>query len=239
MKLLIIEDDHTLAKNLKQVLTKDGFAVDVSSMREDGLAQTEINEYDCIVLDINLPDGSGFDLLQDLRKAENKTPVIIVTARGHVEDRIKGLNFGADDYVPKPVDSNELIARIRAVIRRNSQSALPILTIGDLVVKPAEHVATFRKNTLDLTAKEFSVLEYLAQHNGQIITRTMLMEHIWGSDFETFSNVVDVYIRNLRRKLETYSKVSLIKTIRGKGYILPTSPARLASKRAGGGKYEK
>lgn len=225
MKLLIIEDDQTLANNLKQVLVKDGFAVNVSDTRDDGLAQTEINEYDCIVLDINFPDGSGFDLLQDLRKAENKTPVIIVTARGQVEDRIKGLNLGADDYVPKPVDSNELTARIRAVIRRNTQSALPILTIGDLVVKPAEHVASVGENTLDLTAKEFSVLEYLAQHNGQIITRTMLMEHIWGNDFETFSNVIDVYIRNLRRKLEKHSKISLIKTIRGKGYIL--------------GKYEK
>lgn len=225
MKILIIEDDQTLAKNLKQVLIKDGFAVDTSNTREDGLAQTEINEYDCVVLDINLPDGSGFDLLYDLRKAENKTPVIIVTARGQVEDRIKGLNLGADDYVPKPVDSNELTARIRAVIRRNSQSALPVLTIGDLVVKPAEQNASVDGNTLDLTAKEFSVLEYLAQHNGQIITRTMLMEHIWGSDFETFSNVIDVYIRNLRRKLEKHSKVGLIKTIRGKGYIL--------------GKYEK
>jgi len=225
MKILIIEDDQTLAKNLKQVLIKDGFAVDTSNTRGDGLAQTEINEYDCVVLDINLPDGSGFDLLYDLRKAENKTPVIIVTARGQVEDRIKGLNLGADDYVPKPVDSNELTARIRAVIRRNSQSALPVLTIGDLVVKPAEQNASVDGNTLDLTAKEFSVLEYLAQHNGQIITRTMLMEHIWGSDFETFSNVIDVYIRNLRRKLEKHSKVGLIKTIRGKGYIL--------------GKYEK
>jgi len=225
MKILITEDDQTLAKNLKQVLIKDGFAVDTSNTRGDGLAQTEINEYDCVVLDINLPDGSGFDLLYDLRKAENKTPVIIVTARGQVEDRIKGLNLGADDYVPKPVDSNELTARIRAVIRRNSQSALPVLTIGDLVVKPAEQNASVDGNTLDLTAKEFSVLEYLAQHNGQIITRTMLMEHIWGSDFETFSNVIDVYIRNLRRKLEKHSKVGLIKTIRGKGYIL--------------GKYEK
>jgi two-component system OmpR family response regulator len=220
MKILIIEDDQILAKNLCKVLTKNGFAVDASNSWEDGLSQTEINEYDCIVLDINLPDGSGFDLLHDLRKAENKTPVIIVTARGNVEDRIKGLNLGADDYVPKPVDSNELTARIRAVIRRNSQSALPVLTIGDLVVQPAEHVASIGKNTLDLTAKEFAVLEYLAQHNGQIITRTMLMEHIWGSNFETFSNVIDVYIRNLRRKLEKYSKVSLIKTIRGKGYIL-------------------
>ncbi|PIZ98220.1 MAG: DNA-binding response regulator [Candidatus Levybacteria bacterium CG_4_10_14_0_2_um_filter_35_8] len=225
MKLLVIEDDQTLAINLKRVLIKDGFAVDTSSTREDGLAQTEINEYDCIILDINLPDGSGLDILADLRKSENKTPVIIVTARDQVEDKIEGLNLGADDYVSKPVDSNELIARIRAVIRRNTQASLPILNIGDLVVKPAEHSAAVGSHVLDLTAKEFAVLEFLAQRSGQVITRTMLMEHIWGSDFETFSNVVDVYIRNLRRKLEKYSNTSLIKTIRGKGYIL--------------GKYEK
>src|SRR3990167_2125806 len=220
MKILVIEDDQTLAKNLRQVLVKDGLAVDTSGTQEDGLVQTEINEYDCIVLDINLPDGSGFDLLSNLRKAENKTPVIIVTARGQVEDRIKGLNLGADDYIPKPVDSNELIARIRAVIRRNSQSALPVIVIGNLTVKPAQHTATVGEFTLDLTAKEFAVLEYLAQHNGQVITRTMLMEHVWGSDFETFSNVIDVYIRNLRRKLESHTPTGLIKTIRGKGYIL-------------------
>ncbi len=220
MKILIIEDDQILAKNLKEVLVKDGFAVDVAFSKDGGLVETEVNEYDCVVLDINLPDGSGFDLLKELRQSENQTPVIIVTARGEVEDRVKGLNLGADDYVPKPIDSNELIARIRAVIRRNSQSALPVISIGDLVVKPAEHLAKVGNNTLDLTAKEFAVLEYLAQHSGQAVTRTMLMEHIWGSDFDTLSNVIDVYIRNLRRKLEKHSKDKLITTIRGKGYIL-------------------
>ena len=196
MKILIIEDDQILAKNLKEVLIKDSFAVDVAFSKDGGLVEIEVNEYDCVVLDINLPDGSGFDLLKELRQSENQTPVIIVTARGEVEDKVKGLNLGADDYVPKPIDSNELIARIRAVIRRNSQSALPVITIGDLVVKPAEHLAKVGSHTLDLTAKEFAVLEYLAQHSGQAVTRTMLMEHIWGSDFDTFSNVIDVYIRN-------------------------------------------
>lgn len=222
MKILIVEDDLTLAKNLREVLTKEGFAVDTAESKETGLVETEANEYDCVVLDINLPDGSGFDLLSELRRKENQTPVIIVTARGDVEDRINGLNLGADDYVSKPVDSNELIARIRAVIRRNSQSSLPVITISDLVIKPAEHTATVNNQPLDLTAKEFAVLEYLAQHSGQAVTRTMLMEHIWGSDFDTFSNVIDVYIRNLRRKLEKYSKNKLIKTIRGKGYVLST-----------------
>jgi len=220
MKILIIEDDRTLVKNLKQILVKEGFAVDTAITYDDGLAEAGINDYDCIVLDIGLPDGNGFSLLSELRKTKNKTPVIIVTARGEIDDRVKGLNLGADDYVPKPVDSNELIARIRAVIRRNSQTALPVITVGNLVVKPAQHTASVGKFVLNLTAKEFAVLEYLARHNGQVITRTMLMEHVWGSDFETLSNVIDVYIRNLRRKLEACSERNLIKTIRGKGYVL-------------------
>lgn len=220
MKILLIEDDQTLARNLKTVLVKNGFTVDTAFSKDQGLVAIEVNDYDCIVLDLNLPDGNGFDLLTDLRQSENQTPVIITTARGEVEDRIKGLDLGADDYVPKPIDSNELIARIRAVIRRNSQSALPQITLGNLVIKPAEHIAMVKNSHLDLTAKEFAIIEYLAQHSGQVITRTMLMEHVWGSDFETFSNVIDVYIRNLRRKLEKHSQASLIKTIRGKGYML-------------------
>ena len=220
MKILIIEDDNILATNLKSTLQKEGFVVDSSLSVEAGFEQIEINKYDCIVLDINLPDGSGFDVIRDLRKRNDNTPVIIVTARGQIEDKVKGLDLGADDYVPKPVDSNELISRIRAVIRRTSNSALPSISIGDLLIKPAEHFVSIDENIIELTAKEFSVLEYLALHSGQVVTRTMLMEHIWGSDFETFSNVVDVYIRNLRRKLERYSKFKLIKTIRGKGYIL-------------------
>ena len=220
MKLLIVEDDQTLALNLKQVLQRDGFAVDLAQTKETGLDAVAINEYDCLVLDINLPDGNGFDLLETLRQTGNQTPIVIVTARGQVEDRVKGLNLGADDYVPKPVDSTELIARIRAMIRRNSNLALPVITLGELVVKPAEHVALINNIPLVLTAKEFAVLEFLVQHSGQVITRTMLMEHIWGSDFETFSNVIDVYIRNLRRKLEAQTKSRLIKTIRGKGYVL-------------------
>lgn len=223
MKLLLIEDDQKLSQNLHDVLVKEGFAVDTAETKESGQIEIEVNEYDCIVLDINLPDGNGFDLLNEVRKTQNQTPIIIMTARGEIEDRVKGLNLGADDYVPKPVDSIELIARIRAIIRRNSQTSLPEITIGDLVVKPSEHIAKVKNKTLDLTAKEFAVLEYMTQHSGQVVTRTMLMEHIWGSDFDTLSNVIDVYIRNLRRKLEAHSEKQLIKTIRGKGYVLGDS----------------
>ena len=223
MKILAIEDDRELATNLKLSLQKEGFVVDTSRSKEDGLTKIEVNEYDCVVLDINLPDGNGFEILKELRNSKNKTPIIIVTARGLTEDKIKGLNLGADDYLPKPIDSNELIARIRAIIRRATNSALPIIAIGELLVKSAGHFASIGDHKLDLTAKEFSVLEYLALHSGQVVTRTMLMEHIWGSDFETFSNVVDVYIRTLRRKLGVHSETKLIKTIRGKGYILESN----------------
>src|SRR3989344_3740264 len=211
MKILIIEDDKVLSDNLQKILQKEGFAVDTVNSKTDGLIKTEVNEYDCLVLDINLPDGNGFDLLESLRKSKNDTPIIIVTARDQIDDRINGLNLGADDYVLKPVDSNELTARIRAIIRRNSNKSLPVIIIGDLTIKPAEHLASIKTHTLDLTSKEFSVLEYLAQHSGEVITRTMLMEHVWGSDFDTFSNVIDVYIRNLRRKIEKYTKTQPIK----------------------------
>lgn len=220
MKLLIVEDDLSLAKNLQQSLQKEGFAVDTAQTLEEGAIEIEVNEYDCIILDLNFPDGYGFDFLDALRNDSNQTPVIIVTAQGEVDNKVKGLNLGADDYVPKPINTQELVARIRALIRRNSQNTLPTITLGTLVIKPAQHTALANGVKLELTAKEFAVLEYLAHHSGQVITRTMLMEHIWGNDFDTFSNVIDVYIRNLRRKIGKHTSEALIKTIRGKGYIL-------------------
>jgi DNA-binding response OmpR family regulator len=220
MKLLIIEDDKTLAENLGQTLNQDGFVVDLAATLDEAEYQVGVNEYDCLILDIGLPDGDGFQLLESLREQKVQTPVIIVTARGEVEDKVKGLNLGADDYVAKPVDSGELLARIRAVIRRNSASALPIVSVGPLTIKPAQHAALVDNKPLDLTAKEFAVLEYLGQYCGQAVTRTMLMEHVWGSEFDSFSNVIDVYIRNLRRKLEKHTDIKLIDTIRGKGYVL-------------------
>lgn len=220
MKILIVEDDQALAKNLKKILVKEGFAVDTAYSKQEASVETHVNSYSCVVLDLNLPDGSGFDFLSTLRSQKNQTPIIIATARGDVEDRVRGLNLGADDYVAKPINSHELIARIRAVIRRNSQVALPVITVGDLIIKPVQHQALVKDNELSLTAKEFAVLEYLAQYSGQVVTRTMLMEYIWGNDFDTFSNVIDVYIRNIRRKIEKHTGDKLIKTIRGKGYIL-------------------
>jgi DNA-binding response OmpR family regulator len=220
MKILIIEDDHSLLENTKTQFEKAGFGVDCASTSEEGLSLLEINEYDSIVLDINLPDGNGFEVCEKVRKHENTTPIIIMTARDAVSDRIKGLNLGADDYVLKPVDSQELIARVKAQIRRNSKKPLPVLRIGDLEIDTQARRVVRAGVTIELPSKEFAVLELLARHSDEVVTRSMLMEHIWGSDFETFSNVVDVYIRNLRRKIDVMGRKKLIHTIRGGGYSL-------------------
>lgn len=220
MKILIVEDDRSLLENTQTQFTKAGFGVDIAGTAEEGLSLLEVNEYDSIVLDINLPDGNGFEICEKVRKQENTTPIIIMTARDAVSDKIKGLDLGADDYVLKPVDSQELIARVKALIRRNSKKPLPVLTIGDLEIDTQTRRVTRASKNIDLPSKEFAVLELLARHSDEVVTRSMLMEHIWGSDFETFSNVVDVYIRNLRRKVDTEGKKKLIHTIRGGGYSL-------------------
>lgn len=220
MKILIIEDDRSLLENTQTQFIKAGFGVDTASTAEDGLSLLDVNEYDSIVLDINLPDGNGFEICEKVRKQENTTPIIIMTARDAVSDKIKGLDLGADDYVLKPVDSQELIARVKALIRRNSKKPLPVLTIGDLEINTQTRRVTRADKEIDLPSKEFAVLELLARHSDEVVTRSMLMEHVWGSDFETFSNVVDVYIRNIRKKIDAGSQKKLIHTIRGGGYSL-------------------
>lgn len=223
MKVLIVEDDRSLLALTRTQFEKAGFGVDVAATAEAGLNLLEMNHYDCVVLDINLPDGNGFEMCAQIRASENTTPIIIMTARDAVSDKIKGLDLGADDYVLKPVDSQELIARVKALIRRNSKNPLPLLTVGDLEVDPQTRRVTRGGKNIVLPSKEFSVLELLARHSDEVVTRAMLMEHVWGSDFETFSNVVDVYIRNLRRKIDTKGKQKLLHTIRGGGYSLSDS----------------
>lgn len=220
MKVLLVEDDVELSKLLSGHLKAAGFAVDVVGSGEDGIFEASEFAYDCLILDVNLPDIDGFEVLKKLRRQKITTPVLMLTARSGIDDRVAGLNLGADDYVGKPVDSAELIARIKALIRRSGKETLPLLEVGDLVVDPQAHLVKRGKKTIDLNAKEFAVLEYLAYHSNEVVTRTMIMEHVWGSDFETLSNVVDVYIRYLRQKIDTKGNPPLIHTIRGKGYIL-------------------
>lgn len=220
MKILLIEDDPRLLENTKAQFVKAGFGVDVSATAEDAYRQVSVNEYDCIVLDINLPDGNGFEICEEIRSEGNVTPIIIMTARDAVSDRIKGLDLGADDYVLKPVDSQELIARVKALIRRSSKNPLPVITIDNLQIDTQAQRVTRAGQEIGFPTKEFAVLELLARHQDEVVTRTMIMEHVWGSDFESFSNVVDVYIRNLRRKIDTAGQKKLLHTIRGGGYSL-------------------
>lgn len=220
MKVLIIEDDKTLANNIKHKLKEVLFAVDIAHVAEDGVFQAQEFSYDCIILDINLPDKSGFEVCETLREAKIATPILIMTARDDVGDKIKGLDLGADDYVTKPIDSGELIARVRALIRRSKNNPAPLFIIGDLQINPRTRRVKKGGKQIKLSSKEFSVLEYLALHSDEVVTRTMLMEHVWGSDFETLSNVIDVYIKNLRQKIDTKGRKKLLHTIRGSGYSL-------------------
>lgn len=222
MKILLLEDDRNLANNIKKTFQKDGFAIDVFYLLKEAEFQIEEfhSEYDCIVLDINLPDGNGFKLCESIRKNKISVPVIMMTARDTVEEKIKGLNIGADDYITKPFSIAELIARVRATIRRNSKEPLPTLEIGNLKINPQTQRVFKKDKEIELSAREFAVLELLARHSDEVVTRTMIMEHVWGSDFESFSNVIDVYIKNLRKKIDHGYKKKLIHTIRGSGYSL-------------------
>lgn len=220
MNILVIEDDHELAESIGFHLEKTGFVVTYGTTGEEALEQLFVNQFDCVVLDINLPDMSGFDVCQQLRSDEVLTPIIMLTAREALADRLTGLNSGADDYIIKPVNSAELVARIRAVVRRSGRDAGPQYKVADLVIDPHTQQVSRGEVNIELTAKEFAVLEFLARHKDAVVTRSMILESVWGSEFETFSNVIDVYVRNLRKKIDKPTVKPLIHTIRGKGYSL-------------------
>ena len=219
MKVLIIEDDVRIASVMQRGLKEEGFTVDITHDGEDGEYMALENPYDVIVLDLNLPDKDGLLICKKLRQSKNQTPVIMVTARTSIEDRVKGLNLGADDYLPKPFVFSELLARIRSLIRRNSQQKLPQYEVDDLVLDPVKHIVHRGETLLNLTAKEFSLLEFLLSHQGEVVTRTMILEHVWDYNYDGLSNVVDVFIKTLRKKIKNSGKKTpLISTIHGVGY---------------------
>ena len=215
MKVLLVEDEEDLLLVTATALRESGFSVDLARDGLEGLAKGETADYDAIVLDLMLPGLDGWTVLSQLRKNKS-TPVLILTARDAVADRVEGLNRGADDYLTKPYELEELIARLRALIRRSAGSPSPIVEVAGVQIDTAARTVTKRGAVVELSAKEYALLELLALHRGRLVTRSMIYEHIYGEEDDTLSNVVDVYVSNLRRKLGS----DLIETRRGQGYIV-------------------
>ncbi len=222
MRVLVVEDERRLAGIIRRGLIEEGYAVDVVYDGEEAQYMAETTTYDIIILDIMLPKKDGIAVCKDLRVKKVNTPILILTARDSVEDRVKGLDSGADDYLIKPFAFSELLARIRALLRRESLSKTPKIQVGDLVLDTLTREAWHGQRKIDLTTKEYSILEYFMSHPNMVITRTMLEENAWDYEYDSMSNIIDVYIRRLRRKIDGEAEDSLIQTVRGAGYRLKT-----------------
>lgn len=220
MRILVIEDNHRLSSSLQMNLAHEGYSVDCAFDGQEGQDIAELTPYDLIILDILLPEKDGLEVCRELRRRRIHTPILLLTARDSVNDRVEGLDCGADDYLVKPFAMSELLARLRALLRRNHPFTNGRLELGNLIVDPVTHTVEREGCPIDLTPKEFSLLEYFMYHPNQVVTREMIEQHIWNYDFECSSNVIDVYVRRLRRKIDDPFKVKLLATIRGIGYRL-------------------
>jgi len=226
MRILVIEDNHRLSSSLVANLAHEGYSVDAAYDGQEGQDLAELTPYDLIILDILLPKKDGLQVCRDLRRRRIHTPILLLTARDGVDDRVQGLDYGADDYLVKPFAMRELLARLRALLRRQSPYTNGRLEIGDLVVDPVTHTVEREGRSIDLTPKEFALLEFLLYHPNQVVTRELIEQHIWNYDFECESNVIDVYVRRLRRKIDAPFAVKLLTTVRGVGYRLQPPPER-------------
>ncbi len=220
MRILLVEDNRRLNASLRQSLVEDGYAVDAAFDGQEGEELAGLAPYDVIVLDIMLPVKDGLEVCRSLRQQRITTPILMLTARDTIDDRVQGLDSGADDYLVKPFAINELRARLRALLRRDATDKSGQLRVADLVLDPATHVVARGGQAISLTAKEFALLEYLMRNPGRVISREMIENHVWDYDFVSGSNVVDVYIRRLRRKIDDPFETKLFETVRGAGYCL-------------------
>ena len=225
VRLLVVEDEHRLAQRLARGLREEGFAVDTAPTTTDARERVVDNEYDLVVLDLKLPDGSGLDLLGEWRSEGLEAPVLVLTARDLVQDKVKGLDAGADDYLTKPFSFEELLARVRALLRRRAVPQQDILEIGDLRLDRTGHHVERGGRRIELTGKEYALLEFLALHAGQALSRAMIAEHVWDAAYDAQSNVIDVIVGRLRRKVDDGSAQKLIHTLPGVGYALRRSEA--------------
>ncbi len=220
MRILLVEDDRKVASFIRKGLTEEGYAVDVIHDGENGLAMGLDRLHDIIVLDVMLPQKPGFQVLRELRQAKVTTPVLLLTARDAVEDKVQGLDAGADDYLTKPFAFAELLARVRALLRRAKAAQTPVLRVADLTLDPAARTVKRGPEAIPLTNREFALLEYFLRNPGRVLTRTMIAEHIWDYSFDAGTNVIDVYVNYLRKKIDAGRASKLIHTVRGVGYVL-------------------
>lgn len=220
MRILVVEDEKKVAHFVKKGLLEDGYAVDVVYNGRDGLNFATDQSYDLIILDIYLPGIDGLTILKKLRDGKVKTPVLLLTVRATIEDKVLGLDSGADDYLTKPFAFEELIARVRALLRRKKDADATVIQVADLTLDPVRRIVRRKGQEIALTLKEFSLLEYFMRNEGRVLTRTMITDHVWNYDFDTETNVIDVYVNYLRKKIDAGHDVKLIHTVRGVGYIL-------------------
>ncbi|SDU21667.1 heavy metal response regulator transcription factor [Desulfobacula phenolica] len=220
MKILIIEDDADVLRFIKKGLSESGYTIDAASTGDEGLFLATTQYFDLMILDVMLPELSGFDIIKRIRKNHIKTPVIFLTARDDQDDILQGFNLGADDYLVKPFSFAELLARIKAILRRGHEKPIDKLCIGDLSLDLIKHTVYRGHTKIEISAKEFLLLEYLLRNSGQVLTRTMILEQVWGYSFDTSSNIIDVHINRLRGKIDKHFNNKLIHTIKGVGYVL-------------------
>ena len=220
MRILVIEDEKKVASFIKKGLEEEHYAVDTAYDGETGLYMADVNEYDLIVLDLMIPKIDGLEVLKRIRSNKNNVPILVLTAKDTVEDIVKGLDSGCDDYLTKPFNFTVFLARIRALLRREKIEKEPLLKIADLTLSPVTHKVMRRGREIELTSKEYALLEYFIRNPDRVLTRTMISEHVWDYHFDSLTNVVDVYVNYLRKKIDKDFEPKLIHTIRGVGYIM-------------------
>jgi DNA-binding response OmpR family regulator len=224
MRVLVVEDEKKTASFVRKALQAEGFAVDVCHNGDDALAAAKTTPFDAIILDIMLPGRDGLSVLRQLRERKNSTPVLLLSARGEVNERVEGLNAGADDYLPKPFELAELVARVRALTRRGGESKSSVLCVADLKLDTVTHKAQRGDVEIELTVREYRLLEFLMRSAGRPCGRMMILEKVWDYDFDPGTNLVDVYIRRLREKIDADFEPKLLQTVRGSGYVLREVP---------------
>lgn len=220
MRLLVVEDQKKVSSFIKKGLEEESYAVDIAHDGQEGLDMALDRVHDLIILDIQLPKIDGLQVLQKLRTQGVETPVLLLTVRATIEDKVMGLDSGADDYLTKPFAFQELVARVRALLRRRTEPEPVVMRVSDLTLDPARRMVLRGEKRIDLSPREFSLLDYFMRNQGRVLTRTMITEHVWDYDFDSHTNVIDVYVNHLRKKIDSGRTTQLIRTIRGVGYMM-------------------